>query len=422
MRTQTTEVLIVGAGPTGLTAALYLASRGVQVAIFDENAGRSQHSKAFGVQAGTLEVLKSVVDQEFASSFVKAGISTQEINFHIGHQKPLHVDFSMIPSEFNFVLILAQSETERLLEEKLATHGVTVQRHMELKSFKQDDMGVKAYLKSTNSLDATEGSDQLVVKASFLIGCDGAHSTVRHELGIAFDGSPYDGLFALGDVKIDWPWEHKGIHTFLSPNGVAACFPMDGTNRHRVILIPNTPPTAKPNLNLTLEELKERASLYFPEPVKLYDPEWLTYFRVHHRLASKFREGRAFLVGDAAHIHSPVGGQGMNTGMQDAVNLASKVKLVFKDKTDPALLDQYEIERRPIAKSVLRATDFAFRMALQKENWLTRFGKNWVLPAGLKQKWVQKRVARAVSEVDFARVEIARAKENGASGPSAVRN
>jgi 3-(3-hydroxy-phenyl)propionate hydroxylase len=389
---QKTQVFISGAGPSGLTAALFFAKNGVPVRIIDKNLQRSDKSKALGVQAGTLESIDYFLDPQITNTMIAKGQQVSSAFLHIDEHHPIAVDLSVIPSKYNFVLILPQSETERILEEALEKLGIKVERNTELIDFEQTTDAV--------SIRLSDG----VVMADFLIGCDGAHSTVRHKLDFSFKGSAYNGDFILGDVRVRWPWPMDSIHIFINAKGTIACFPIK-EGLYRLILIPKFSRPANDS-ETTFTEFRSITQEISDGTIEPFDPQWLTRFRVHHRLAEKFRLDRVFLVGDAAHIHSPAGGQGMNTGIQDALGLAQKITNVLQGKKDYSSLEAYEEERRPVAKNVLRATDLVSRMGLAKENAFIFAIRKYLIPWVVNFKPFQRYIFRGISEVAIARDQI----------------
>jgi len=280
------------------------------------------------------------------------------------------------------VLSLAQCETERLLAERLTQLGGRVERGVTLTALEQDDAGVTVTLAHDGTLETA--------RVAWVVGCDGAHSTVRHALGLPFEGAPYDEAFVLAEARLESALPTDEFSTFLAPDGIAAIFPLPG-DRVRIMC---DAAIERPTVDDFVRLLRERGA----PPVTIRDPGWLTSFRIHRRIAGKYRVGRCFVAGDAAHIHSPVGGQGMNTGMQDAFNLAWKLALVAGDHAHPALLDTYELERRPIAAATLHGTDLATK-AVTLRNPVAREIRNRLaaLLSGLEV--VQKRLLAAASEV-----------------------
>lgn len=388
------DVVVVGAGPTGLALAGMLEKGGIRVRIFDKITARSDKSRALGVQAGTLEAIEDVFGKAVAQEMVEAGRPARKAFIHLGHRKPVEVDMTSIPSVYNYMLILSQSETEKILESKLKTK---VEYGIELLSLEQNANGCKVQVKDQNGNVET-------IDSQYVVGCDGAHSLVRHQIGVPFAGAQYDGDFVLGDVKVSWPWEYGTIRTFVSDKGALAAFPMKGEQRYRLILIPKQKANDA-NPEISQAEFQSIVDTLTPEPVLISDSTWLTRFRVHHRMVSKLREGRVFLAGDAAHIHSPAGGQGMNTGIQDSFCLAAQLIQVLKHGANEKKLDRYQETRLPVAKKVLRGTDLVFRLGILPENHLITLIRQNLLPLLIRNPFLQKQIARVISQVDIARAE-----------------
>ncbi len=339
----TTPVLIVGAGPVGLTMACELARYGVPLRIVDKAATRTDKSKALVVWSRTLELLARA---DLAAPFVSAGLKMPGANMFAGKERLARLDFESVASPFRFALALPQSETERLLEERLRALGLSVDRQTELLDFTQGEDIVSCVLR------AADGQEQ-TVDASWVIGCDGAHSTIRHRLGLAFRGNAILTDFALADIHLsglETPADEIAIH--MHPEGVIAYFPL-GKGRWRIIADLG-PSHGGLRPDPSIAEIQALVTRRTPG-VSVFDPVWISAFVINERMVDSYRSGRVFLAGDAAHVHSPAGGQGMNTGMQDAFNLAWKLALVVKGLADPeTLLDSYSPERSAVASGVLR--------------------------------------------------------------------
>ncbi len=412
------DVLIVGAGPTGLALAGYLAKANslaknpVRLRIIDKSPNPSDKSKALAVHAGTLEAIEEVYGEPVSQKMVNTGIPASQFLFHIYDKEPISADLTRIPSKYNFILVLEQYKTEMILEEELQRSHIQVEREQELISLSSDDAPSNSVLcKIRNQKGKVEA-----VQAKFVVGCDGAHSTVRQCAHIPFKGGTYPGEFILGDVKVEWPWQHGVIHGFVSKKGAMACFPLKGEKRYGFILFPDKqrPKGRETSETIPFDEFHEIASSLAPAPIKVLDPVWTTRFNIHHRIVRTFRKGRVFLAGDAAHIHSPVGGQGMNTGIQEAFNLGHKLSFVLQENLDESLseilLEHYESERMPIARNVLHATHLASRLILLKENRIVKFLRSQVLPTIIGQPWIQKRVLLATSEIGVSRRDMEKRK------------
>jgi 2-polyprenyl-6-methoxyphenol hydroxylase-like FAD-dependent oxidoreductase len=339
------QVLIVGAGPVGMTMACELARYGIAVRIVDKAAQRTDKSKALVLWSRTLELL----DRSGGSAaFVEAGFKVDAVNFIAGEGKLVgRVSVASVQSPHPYALMLPQSETERLLEERLHELGVTVDREIEVTAFKSTENGVEAVLRHA---DASER----IVAADWLVGCDGAHSVVRHTLGAAFEGETLKSDWLLADLHLrGYPFPDTQASVYWRREGAFVIFPIT-PGRYRVIA--DLPPTgAERSPAPTLEEVQAIITQRGPAGLVASDPIWLTAFRINGRKVANYRSGRVFLVGDAAHVHSPAGGQGMNTGMQDAFNLAWKLALVVRKTCGEDLLDSYSAERSKVGDEVLKA-------------------------------------------------------------------
>jgi 3-(3-hydroxy-phenyl)propionate hydroxylase len=423
-----TEVIIVGAGPSGLALGALLASHQIPFRLFEKLDERSPYSKALGVQAGTLECLAAAFGSELSNEMVKQGLPARYVEFHLNRQAAIEIPLYGIPSQRNFVLILEQNKTEALLESQLNKWGAQVERGIEV--IDASSTGEKVQI----SVKRKDGVVQNVA-GSFLVGCDGAHSFVRHDMNLPFEGGSYTGDFLLADVDLKWSYAPNKAHIFMTEAGVVACFPLANRGYRLIILptnarpIPAVPATlgsttdavvempenrsvpeadGTQETSLSLEELKSAVATIVGTQIEISETRWRTRFRVHHRIVQNFQRGRIFLVGDAAHIHSPIGGQGMNTGIQDALNLGMKLVQIYRKDAAQNILNGYDLERRPVAKRILRATDYAFRFALKPSTHPLGKLRNWLLPRLLKHKRLRSRIIRSLSQVDVGRQEIAR--------------
>lgn len=334
-------VLVIGAGPTGLILAAELIRHGTTCRIVDKAAGPTPLSKATTVQARSLEMLD---DLGILDEAMNAGTRSHGVNIYHGTDRLLHVSYDDLESPYPFLLNIPQSTLERVLGELVTRRGLEVEWRTELVGFTQDAEGVTATLRHADGQEET-------VRAAWLVGCDGAHSVVRHTLNISFAGHSYSQWFGLADATLHWNLRHDELHGFVHPTGLFFAIPLPGENRYRVVMEAEEPPVGS---DLTLADFQAALDQRGPGNATLSDPGWITPFKVNARRAEKYRVGRAFIAGDAAHIHSPTGGLGLNTGMQDAYNLAWKLALVIRGLADPALLDSYESERTPVADAVLR--------------------------------------------------------------------
>ncbi len=347
-----TGVLIAGAGPTGLVLALNLARRGVPFRLIDEGAGPGEHSRAMVVQARTLEFYDQF---GFARDMIDEGIVVPEVHLREADRRgSLHEmlklkfdDLGAGISPFPFALTYPQDDHERFLVRKLAESGVTVEWNTKLASFTQRGDGVTA------TVTGPDGGEEIA--ASYLCGCDGAHSAVRTTLELGFAGMTYEQLFFVCDAQVDAAFDHD-LYVTLGEYALLLMFPVRSSGMRRLIgLVPSGIPA---NDALTFDSIRARI-----EPllnVRVTEVNWFSTYRVHHRVAERFRSGRAFILGDAAHIHSPAGGQGMNTGIGDAMNLGWKLADVLRGRAAERILDSFEEERIGFARALVATTDRAF--------------------------------------------------------------
>ncbi|TRW45776.1 monooxygenase [Georgenia yuyongxinii] len=346
-------MLVVGAGPTGLALAAQLARFGTTVRIVDRSRDRSHESRALAIQPRTLEVLDPLGVSE---DLVARGRPGVDVRVHAGGAVvPLRLlARGLEDTAFPFLLFLSQAETERVLVEHLADGGLVVERGVELVALSQGTGRLCCRLRHADG-----GAEE--VRARYVVGCDGAHSTVRHLAGITFRGGAYPQTFVLADLETD-ALTPGAAHVFVADQGLLFFFPLGVPSTWRLLAMRPRSDTTPPERAVTLEEVQALTDAY-TSGVRLRDPAWMTNFRLHHRVAARYQAGRVFLAGDAAHIHSPAGAQGMNTGIQDAVNLGWKLALVCGGTGAPALLDTYGSEREPIGRAVLRMSNRAFTVA-----------------------------------------------------------
>jgi 2-polyprenyl-6-methoxyphenol hydroxylase-like FAD-dependent oxidoreductase len=379
-----TDVLVVGAGPTGLTLAAQLRACGATVRIVDRLADRVHESRALAIQPRTLEVLAGL---DLADTLVERGNPAVRLHLHARGRttEVLLFDIGVDDTAYPFLLFLSQATTEAILHDHLARHGVTVEHHVELTDLDQRPDHVLCTLAHGGGVDAGDPGGEPVepgerverVEARYVVGCDGARSTVRARAGIDFVGAAYPQTFVLADLDAD-RLEPGAAHAFLADAGMLLFFPLVEPAAWRLIGWPLRPVPAATGAP-SHADLQDLVGAYTGDPSALHDPVWATYFRLQHRQAASYRSGRVFLAGDAAHVHSPAGGQGMNIGIQDAWNLGWKLALVAGGTAVPALLDTYQAERQPVAREVLRLTDRAFRIATSTRR-IHRFARTRVTP------------------------------------------
>jgi 2-polyprenyl-6-methoxyphenol hydroxylase-like FAD-dependent oxidoreductase len=350
-----TDVLVVGAGPTGLMLANQLVRRGVRVRIIDRHAGPSLQTRALGVQARTLEIYAKLGIADRALELGKRGTGA---NIWAQGRKMARVPLGEAgrnTTPYPYILILGQDDNEMIMGEKLRNLGVSVEWNTELVGLAQEPDGVTATLKHA-------GGDNRQIRAAWVGGCDGARSAVRELSGITFPGAPYEHVFFVADAEATGSMAPDEVNIYLWQSGFHLLFPMRGQDHWRIVGI--LPPGMRERRDVTFEDVLPSLRNEAGAGLSIRSCSWFSTYRIHHRGASRFRDRRAFLLGDAAHIHSPVGAQGMNTGLQDAYNLAWKLALVVKGQADAALLDSYEEERVPIARRLLNTTDRAFRLVV----------------------------------------------------------
>jgi 2-polyprenyl-6-methoxyphenol hydroxylase-like FAD-dependent oxidoreductase len=386
------DVLVVGAGPTGLVLALWLARQGVRVRIVDQVAEPGTTSRAIGVQARTLELYRQL---DLADAVVERGRKVAAVHLWSGGRQAARLPLAEMGrgvSPFPYLLIYPQDEHERLLIARLAALGVQVERPTKLVSFEDRGDGVRARL-----CDAAGNFSNC--QASYLAGCDGARSTVRQSLGVDFSGGTYGHLFYVADVEASGPVVDGDIHVALDRSDFLAVFCLADAGRARLIGTVQGEAAARGE-QLGWDDVSGQVLAELRIDVKRVN--WFSTYHVHHRVASRFRAGRVFLLGDAAHIHSPVGAQGMNTGIGDAVNLAWKLAAVTAKGAGPALLDSYEPERIAFARRLVKTTDRAFQIVTSggvvARQVRTRVAPH-VIGALLERPMVRRLAFRTISQV-----------------------
>ena len=339
-------VLVVGAGPVGLTMAAELTRFGVAVRIVDKTAGRTDKSKALVLWSRTLELIDRM---GCGASFIQAGVKVRAANIIAGGSRIAHIDLDTLETPHPYALALPQSDTERLMEQHLKSRGVEVERRVELVRFVADDDRLAATLRRPDGNEET-------VDAAWMIGCDGAHSAVRHGLGMQFEGDTLPSNWVLADVHLaGGPTPPDEIALYWHAAGVLGVFPIT-PGRYRVVADVGETKADEHRRDPTMEEVQALLDQRGSGGIRASAPVWLSGLTINERKVTHYRAGRVFLAGDAAHIHSPAGGQGMNTGMQDAFNLAWKLALVCRGLANPEpLLSSYNVERSEVGRQVLVA-------------------------------------------------------------------
>lgn len=399
-------VLIVGAGPTGLALAVQLDAMGITPRIIDRQPDRVRESRALALQPRTLEVLDSV---ELAPALLARGRTAVGVRLHAGHRTTLlplggaGVDDTAFPS----LLFLSQAEVEQQLVEHLARRGVEVERRTELRSLQPVDDAVICVLVHHDGVEER-------IRTRYVAGCDGAHSAVRRLTAIPFEGARYPQSFVLADVAVDGGLERDEAHMFVGGAGALFFFPLGEPAPWRIIGMSPGGTVPQAAQAPSLADVQAVTDAFTGGALRLRDPAWLSRFQVQHRQARHYRAGRVFLAGDAAHVHSPAGAQGMNTGIQDSWNLGWKLVLTLQGTADRAILDSYEQERWPVGRSVLWMSDRPFRIGTSQAP-LARAARALALPmlAPLMARWrmIAELGFRAIAELDIGYHDSAIVKE-----------
>jgi 2-polyprenyl-6-methoxyphenol hydroxylase-like FAD-dependent oxidoreductase len=347
------DVLVIGGGPVGLTMACELLRHGVRCRIVDQNAAPQKWSKAAAVSARTMEVFH---DMGIVNRALERGRPMYGANMYKGTERIAHIDIHVPGTPYPYLFGMSQRHTELMLAERFVELGGTFEREVTLETFRQDDEGVIA------TLTRKDGTKE-EVHTPYLVGCDGAHSTVRKALDLAFEGSTFEQTIIQTDIRVDFPFDvdPREAVMFISDNGPIGMLPLLDDGRYRLLAFGVEDPPEEPPLELFEELVQQRC----PEGVTIHDPAWTVSFRFHGRIVPAYSAGRVFLAGDAAHIHSPAGGQGMNLGIQDAYNLAWKLGLVLRGACKPGLLDSYNAERWPVGRNTVDVTDAATKRAVR---------------------------------------------------------
>jgi 2-polyprenyl-6-methoxyphenol hydroxylase-like FAD-dependent oxidoreductase len=379
-----TDVLIVGAGPSGLALATCLAGHGTRFVLLDRLMAPLATSRAAAMHARTLEVLEPLGVTE---ALVDTGARIRTVGLHDRDKSLMQLDFGAIRSRYQYILTLPQTETEAILTARLAALGGVVERGQEAVALVQDDAGARVGVR-----DATGASAS--VRARYVVGADGYHSLVRQACGIPFSPGTYAESFVLADVHMDFPWGADAMRLFLAADGLLLVAPFTG-DRYRIVATVEHAPE-QPSLTDVQSILDRRGPR---AAVRLRNLIWSSRFRIHHGVVAHYRAGRAFLVGDAAHVHSPAGGQGMNIGIQDAVALGDRLAAVISGRETEAYLDGYETERRPVAQRVVAMTDLMTRMGTLTGP-VGRFLRNTGLRVVGRLPRVQRMIASRMAELE----------------------
>ena len=388
-----TEVLVVGAGPTGLMLANQLARRGVPVMVIDRHSGPEQQTRAIGVQARTLEIYARL---GIASQALELGALTRGANIWAAGKHKARIplgDIGRNLSPFPYVLMLGQDDNERIMGARLRDFGAAVNWNTELVSLEQSAEAVMAKIRGADGSVRTLG-------VSWVAGCDGSRSSVRELCNIDFPGAPYEHVFFVADTVSTGAMVPDELNVYMWKSGFHLFFPMHGHNRWRLIGI--LPDALRQRSGLGIGDVVPQVRQAAGASFTVQSCQWFSTYRIAHRSAVRFRERRCFLLGDAAHIHSPVGAQGMNTGLQDAYNLGWKLALVVAGRAPAALLDTYEAERQPVAQRLLATTDRMFRVVVS-DSWLAGLLRTRLIAraaaVAMRFPRVQRLVFRTVSQI-----------------------
>ncbi|MBE9110050.1 FAD-dependent monooxygenase [Nodosilinea sp. LEGE 07298] len=380
------DVLIVGAGPSGLLLASVLARYGVSLRLIDKSPHPSQASKALSVFARTLEIFEQL---GIAEAAIAKGCPLSDIQLYAQGKSLAQVSFQGIDSAYPFVLSLPQSETETLLESTLGPLGVQVERSLTFTDLTQSETGVTATLRDASGQVET-------CEAAWLIGCDGAGSTVRDVTGLTRPSTSLNATFDLADVQLDWDLSPDCFRVFYGSDGVAGVIPLPQDNYWRLIV--TVPPEAESRAEPDLSWVEQAVGGRSHRPVRLSQPIWSSRFSIRQRIVDSVRRGRVLLAGDALSSHSPLGGQGMNTGLQDAYNLGWKLALVVRNQAQAALLDSYGAERLPVSRALLTTTAWGTRF-LMTQNPILQPIRRVAMGLAFRSNWVRHRLVSTLSEL-----------------------
>lgn len=406
-----TDVLIVGAGPTGLALALWLTRQGIAVRVVDKGSGPGEASRAMAVQARTLELYRQL---GLAEAVIEAGYKTPAMNLWARGRRRARIplqDAGAAISAYPFVLIYPQDRHERLLGQRLHALGVDVEWRTELLSFEQGQSQVTAILKQA------DGREEACT-AAYLAGCDGAHSRVRHALGSGFEGGTYKQLFYVADVRLTGVEPAGEAHVAFDKSDFVLLLCYGEKDQYRLIGTVRDECAEHPE-HLTFADVGHDAINGLN--LQVTEVNWFSSYRVHHRVTDHFRRGRAFLLGDAAHVHSPAGGQGMNTGILDANNLAWKLAAVVKGIAPDALLDSYQAERQAFARKLVETTDRLFTL-VTAQGGFADFVRTRIAPViasvAYKRESVREYLFRVVSQttLDYRDSPLSQGKAGGVRG------
>jgi len=398
-------LLIVGAGPTGLSLALFLHNLGLPFRIIEKNKNVNDLSKALYIQPRTLEIFEmlGIVDK-----FITAGRKVRGVQFWTDGRCATKMSYEGLPTSYPYLLIVPQNKIEEILQAELKKCKIKVERGKELISLYAGGETPAAVIQEEDDVEE--------LHPPFIIGCDGAHSTVRHQCGFSFEGKQYRETFSLGDVHVQSPYLEDEMYIFFTgANGPVATFPFPEKGKIRLV-VSHPAGSVKDQAflktgsgesqalfmhsSLSENQLQEYIDQRGLSDIKIQSSDWLSDFHIHKRITSKWRKGRVFVAGDAAHIHSPLGGQGLNTGIQDAWNLAWKLLFVHKLAAKSILLETYQKERHAIGKQVLAISNGITQLAVVKYAWLAKI-RNWLLSNIVSRPFMTHMITRKLSQLYF---------------------
>jgi 3-(3-hydroxy-phenyl)propionate hydroxylase len=405
------DVLVIGAGPVGLTLAGELQRHGVAVRLVEKREAPQPHPNAAIVHVRTLEILSAMgaVDGFLREGFPFPGFHLRAFGRRLGF-----IDTAGVDSPFPQPRTLGQHITERLLREHLARLGGAIEWNVEALALEQDGLETRVRLKH-----AADGGREEIASASWVVGCEGSHSITRESAGIPFSGQRYAGReFLQMDAYVNWNHPHGFGYQFINAEQLVLFFPYNDQGLYRIICArpDRDPQNQQPP---TLDEMTAIIHDVADPCAEVRDAQWFNRFRTGYRLAARFRENRAFLAGDAGHVHIPIGGQGMNYGMHDAFNLAWKLAAVIKGEARPALLDTYSAERHPVDEALVRGTDRAFHLLMGAPAASARIMR-LAGPLALSLQPLQKRIRDVLAEMNVAYPASPLSEDHGgSSGPTA---
>ncbi|BAV75632.1 oxygenase [Pseudomonas chlororaphis subsp. aurantiaca] len=384
-----TPVLIVGAGPVGLLLGLQLQRLGIPHRLIEKRLQRQTFSKAFAIHSRSMEVLE---DLGLLEQLLERAVRVAQMNIYSNRRRLITCDLGKLDVPYPFTASIPQNAVEEILETRYLQSGGHIERGTELLELTQDEHFVYAILRDGQAR-------QQHLECSLVVGCDGGQSHVRKESGTAFEGGNYPRPYIIADGTLAWNGDNGSGHVFTSGDGYMMLFPLP-EGRHRVVI--DCEDLTLTSADLDIDRVNARLHQRGFNDITLSDPVWLSVTTFQHRLAERYRSGRVFLAGDACHVHSPIGGQGLNTGLQDAYNLSWKIAHVLNYDASPALLDSYQAERRPVAQTVLKNTNQQMRM-LNMENPLLRFLRDAVVPRLATTRRFQERIVKQATgfQIDY---------------------